>query len=337
MITRAQKVRLGVFVTLTLALFVGTLAVLAGLRLIDRRDTYTVRYHQSLSGLEPGAQVKYNGVRVGSVETIRINPKDVGEVIVTLSLEAGTPIKKDTKAVVNMAGITGLKFIELSGGTSASDFVAPGGEILAGESMFDRLTGRAEAIAEKVEMVVNQIATYTTAERRDRFYAVVDHIDELVVSTRGTIEENRPNVLRITTTLGGSAERLDNTLVELEADAKRTMRAIRQLSESLQHEIDAKQVRRVVANVERVTSDLKQAVEKADVPAVAVEAREFVASARRVSDSLELTILRGREDVFASLSYLLETLENLTEFSRLIRETPSLLLGSSEEQERKLK
>ncbi|HOI08920.1 MAG TPA: MlaD family protein [Myxococcota bacterium] len=337
MITRAQKVRLGVFVAASLALFVGTLVVLAGIRLVERRDTYTVRYHMSLSGLEPGAQVKYNGVRVGSVETIRINPQDVGEVIVTLSLEAGTPIKADTKAVVNLAGITGLKFIELSGGTSGSPFIAPGGEIQPGESIFDRLTGRAEAIAEKIELVVNQIADYTTAEKRERFYQVVDHVDELIVTTRGTIEENRANVLRISTTLGGSAERLDRTLVELEADAKRTLRAIRSLSEGLEREIDARQVRRVVTNVERVTADLKVAVERADVPAMAVQVRDFVGAARRVADSLELTILRGREDVFASLAYLLETLENLTEFSRLIRETPSLLLGSSEEQERKLK
>lgn len=337
MITRAQKVRLGIFVAASLTLFVGTLVVLAGIRLGERRDEYTIRYHMSLSGLEPGAQVKYNGVRVGSVTAIKINPQDVGEVIVRVSLEQGTPIKKDTKAVVNMAGITGLKFIELSGGTSLSEFVAPGGEILAGESMFDRLTGRAESIAEKIELVVNQIATYTTDEKREQFYRVVDHIDELVVTTRGTIEENRPNILRITTTVGGSAERLDKTLIELEADAKRTMRAIRDLSEGLSREVDARQVRRVVSNVERVTADLKRAVEKADVPAMAVQVKEFVSSARRVSDSLELTILRGREDVFASLAYLLETLENLTEFSRLIRETPSLLLGSSDEQERKLK
>jgi len=337
MITRAQKVRLGIFVATTLALFVGTLAVLAGIRLVEKRDEYTVRYHMSLSGLEVGAQVKYNGVRVGSVETIRINPEDVGEVVVTLSLDLGTPIKQDTKAVVNLAGITGLKFIELSGGTSGSAFVAPGGEIQAGESMFDRLTGRAEAIAEKVEIVVNQIAAYTTPENRERLYKVVDHVDELAVTTRGTIEENRANVLRVTTQLGTTIGRLDETLVGLESDAKRTLRAIRTLSESLEREVDAKQVKRVVANVEHVSADLRRAVEQADVPAMALQIKDFVAAARRVADSLELTILRGREDVFASLGYLLETLENLTEFSRLIRETPSLLLGSSEEQERKLK
>ena len=53
----------------------------------------------------------------------------------------------------------GLKFIELTGGTSATEFVKPGSEIAAGESIFDRLTEKAESIAEKIEIVVNQLGT----------------------------------------------------------------------------------------------------------------------------------------------------------------------------------
>jgi len=335
MITRAQKVRLGIFVFASLALFIVTLVSLTGMRLLDKKDTYTIRYHMSLSGLEPGAQVKYNGVRVGSVDSIKINRDDLTETIVTVQLDGGTPIKTDTKAVVNLTGITGLKFIELTGGTSATEFVKPGGEIAAGESIFDRLTGKAESIAEKIEIVVNQIGTYTTDERRDQFYDLLAHIDELVVSVRGVIEDNRENVLRITTTLGGSVERLDKTLAVVEEDTKRAVRAVREISEGVSKEVDPKQVRKIVANLERITGELKTATDKANIPEVAVQTKELVSSAKRVSDVLELTILRGREDVFASLAYLQETLENLTEFSRLIRENPSLLLGGSEEKERK--
>lgn len=335
MISRAQKVRLGIFVFASLALFIVTLVSLTGMRLLDKKDTYAIRYHMSLSGLEPGAQVKYNGVRVGSVDSIKINRDDLTETIVTVQLDGGTPIKTDTKAVVNLTGITGLKFIELTGGTSATEFVKPGGEIAAGESIFDRLTGKAESIAEKIEIVVNQIGTYTTDERRDQFYDLLAHIDELVVSVRGVIEDNRENVLRITTTLGGSVERLDKTLAVVEEDTKRAVRAVREISEGVSKEVDPKQVRKIVANLERITGELKTATDKANIPEVTVQTKELVSSAKRVSDVLELTILRGREDVFASLAYLQETLENLTEFSRLIRENPSLLLGGSEEKERK--
>jgi len=155
MITAAQKVRLGVFVTLTTLIFVGTLAVLTGLRLSEQRDTYFIRYRMSLSGLEPSAQVKLNGVRVGRVDGIRIDRDDPNVVIVDVSLDRGTPVKKDAKAVVTLAGITGLKYIELTGGSREAAFIEPGGEIPAGESVLDRLTGRAEDIAECVRWALS--------------------------------------------------------------------------------------------------------------------------------------------------------------------------------------
>ena len=102
MITRAQKVRLGVFLTVSSTLLIGTLAVLAGLRLAEERDTYTIRYHMSLSGLEAGSPVKFNGVRVGRVDSIRIDREDPATVVVAVSLDAGTPVKKDTRAIVNL-------------------------------------------------------------------------------------------------------------------------------------------------------------------------------------------------------------------------------------------
>lgn len=50
MISRAQKVRLGIFVFASLALFIVTLVSLTGMRLLDKKDTYAIRYHMSLSG-----------------------------------------------------------------------------------------------------------------------------------------------------------------------------------------------------------------------------------------------------------------------------------------------
>jgi phospholipid/cholesterol/gamma-HCH transport system substrate-binding protein len=336
MITRAQKVRLGLFVAVSLTLFVGTIVVLTGLRLAETRDYYTVRYRMSLSGLESGAQVKFNGVRVGRVDEIRINPADVAEVIVRLSLDEGTPVKKDTKAVVNLAGITGLKFIELSGGTSDSPFVEPGGEIEPGESIFDRLTGRADVIAEKIELAVNRINLFLEDENRNRIMKVVDEIDALVVSVTATIEENRPHVLQVTTAMGESAEALAGDVVPIGKDATRAVKAFRELAENLRDGVDRAQVRRIVGNVDKIAGNIRTAVDDADIAGLAKDARGMVGAGRRVAENIDLTVLRIREDLYAALSYLLDTMENLAEFSRVIRESPGALLSDSEEPQRKL-
>ncbi len=77
-VTRAQKVRLGAFLAIGITAVVGGLVVLAGAKLGEKRDAYTVRYDQaevSLSGLEVGSPVRYSGIKVGRVDAIGIDPK----------------------------------------------------------------------------------------------------------------------------------------------------------------------------------------------------------------------------------------------------------------------
>ena len=71
-LTKAQKVRLGVFIASGTTLFLGSLLTLAGLKAWEKRDYYSVRFKDSVSGLEKSAQVRYQGLRVGRVESMRI-------------------------------------------------------------------------------------------------------------------------------------------------------------------------------------------------------------------------------------------------------------------------
>jgi ABC-type transporter Mla subunit MlaD len=336
MITRTQKVRLGVFLTVSTTLLVGTLAVLGGLRLAEDRDTYTIRYQMSLSGLEAGSPVKFNGIRVGRVDSIRIDRDDPATVVVGVSLDAGTPVKKDAKAIVNLAGITGLKFIELSGGTAESAFIPPGGQIPAGESTLDRLTVRAEDIAERIQILVEQLNRLSSDENQKKILAVVDHVDGLVLSATGTIEENRPAVRDLTASLKSAGDRVDSAVRTLEVEATAAVRALRQVSERVRDEVEPTRVRSIVTNVERISAQVRVAVDKADLPTVGAQFKDLMTALQRTVRNIDTTVLRGREDLFGSLTYLLETMENLSEFSRQIRENPSLLLGGAEEKERKL-
>mgnify|MGYP003564474005 CR=1 FL=1 len=114
MATKAQKIRLGVFMLLAFLLLVGTVGTLAGIQMWNPRDIYFVSYKESVSGLDIGSAVKMKGVRVGPVETIKVAP-DTESVRVELALDPGTPITVDNKAVGMSIGITGLKVIELTG------------------------------------------------------------------------------------------------------------------------------------------------------------------------------------------------------------------------------
>lgn len=80
-------------------------------------DTYLVYMSESVAGLSTDASVKYKGVNVGTVQQLGISPHNSEEVELRLQIVRSTPIKTDTTAQLKSFGITGLAFIELSGGS----------------------------------------------------------------------------------------------------------------------------------------------------------------------------------------------------------------------------
>lgn len=123
----------------------------------------------------------------------------------------------------------------------------------------------------------------------------------------------------------------------LEADLTAASRSIRVLAERLEKEVEPGRVRAIAGNLDRIAAQMRTAVDRANLPEIGARADDLVATALRVAQNLNVLVQKGREDLFAALQYLLETLENLTEFSRQIRENPGSLLGGGEEKERKLR
>src|SRR5690606_42007601 len=68
----------------------------------------------SVRGLTKGSQVRYKGLKVGRVQDVRIAPDNPYKVEVTLEVEQTTPILSNTRASVQMQGVTGLSYIALN-------------------------------------------------------------------------------------------------------------------------------------------------------------------------------------------------------------------------------
>ena len=74
----------------------------------------------SVAGLNIGSSIKYRGFDVGSIKEIKLNPNNSEEIQIDITIKKGTPIKEDNFAVLGNLGITGLKYIELKGGSNNS-------------------------------------------------------------------------------------------------------------------------------------------------------------------------------------------------------------------------
>jgi len=81
---------------------------------------YRIHFPDSVSGLAVGDPVKFRGIDVGTVKSLSIDPDDSRLVLVDLRLRKETPVKTDTRASLALKGITGVVYIELSGGDPAA-------------------------------------------------------------------------------------------------------------------------------------------------------------------------------------------------------------------------
>ena len=317
-VTRAQKVRLGIFIGVGLTVLVGGLLILAGSKLGEKRDLYAVRFREagvSLNGLDVGSPVKYSGIRIGRVDAVRIDPDDVSVILVELSLDHKTPVAEDSKANLGSQGITGLKYIELTRGTSGARVRRPGEEIPPGTSLFDTLSASAEQIAKKVETVLDRVSDMTGPDQKDRIARVLERTEALLTTVDAMLTENRESLKSL-------AEQVAIVSTELAGTAKQ---ANALLGEATQL------VRNAKATPARLNAFLEQGT------AVLAESRAVLGpdGLQRTLGAVNAVIGQTRQQLVEAIGLVREAAENASAFTQKLRDDPSLLLrgGGSDEGE----
>ena len=316
MVTRAQRVRLGIFIMVAVLALVISIGVIVAPRFLEEWDIYYIGFRNvSVSGLQEGSAVKYQGLQVGYVSDISIDPEDIRRVIVEVSLEEGTPIKNDTEAQIAMLGITGLKIIELKSGSREAESLAPGSFINAGKSITEEISGHAESLAAKSEIILNNLAEFTRKENLDAFVKLVDQsnrtmneIEQLVRNNRRYVNGTLENTLMF-------SERLDT----LSNNANRILVNVEEFTGS-------DTLRQIARNLADVTSALKEA----ELVQLFKEINTTLEKTNNMLRDVEISFAKSRTDLVYTIERLKETSDNLTQFSRLISEDPSVLLWGAE-------
>ncbi len=119
--TKVNYTIVGAFVLVLGAVLIGgALWLASGGTLQKKYDLYLAIMDESVAGLNLNAPVKYNGVDVGKVREIQLDPGNPERVRLMFAIERGTPVKEDTIAVLKTQGLTGIAYVELSGGARDS-------------------------------------------------------------------------------------------------------------------------------------------------------------------------------------------------------------------------
>ena len=190
--TKANYVSIGAF-TFAVAVAAVLFGLFAARFATDRAwDHYEILFNESVIGLSDGSPVLYNGVSVGRVTEIDLNPDDIRQVLVTVEIDADVPIYTDTVATIRLTGLTGTAAIQLSGGTPDASLLSdtdPGRRprIDAVASPLTRLLESSEGIVVTANNVMNRLSRLLSDDN-------VAHVGEtLAAIERFSTELNRPD------------------------------------------------------------------------------------------------------------------------------------------------
>jgi phospholipid/cholesterol/gamma-HCH transport system substrate-binding protein len=91
---------------------------------IGARAVYRVRFESPVSGLLVGSAVLFNGMRVGEVTSLGLNPQTPKEITAAVAIDPTTPVRSDTHVGIDFQGLTGAPVILLTGGSPSAPLLA---------------------------------------------------------------------------------------------------------------------------------------------------------------------------------------------------------------------
>lgn len=116
--TKAHHALVGFFVVF-LVLAGGFFVLWLGQQTFQQEYSYyDVVFDGPVRGLREAGEVRFNGIQVGEVTQISLDPQNPNRVIARVRLQAETPVRVDSSAQLEPQGLTGLSYIQISGGTA---------------------------------------------------------------------------------------------------------------------------------------------------------------------------------------------------------------------------
>jgi len=275
----------GVFVLLLgAALIGGVLWFSSGKSYNQVYDIYQTYMSESVSGLNLNAPVRYRGVEVGQVQEIRLAPGNVEQVQLTLGILRGTPIKADTIALLQTHGLTGITFVELSGGShDGLTLQAKEGErypiIQSGPSLITRLDTSVTALLGNLNRTSQNINTLLDADNRKAIKNTLKDVESLSHTLAARQAE-------IDSSLKNAAQTLDNTA--------RFSGELPQLAQRIQHSTAtfdrmSDELTRAATSTRTAMDDTRQFTSETlpEIHQLVLELHDLTQSLQRVSGELE--------------------------------------------------
>lgn len=240
---RAHALAAGLFVLVLTIASVAALFWFGGKREVTRELIVVTR--QNVTGLNPQSQVRYRGIPVGKVKDIRLDPKEMRDILITIEVKQELPLTEGTTARLGYQGVTGLAHVLLEdSGTDADKLIADSGHlprIQMQPSLLQELSDSGAGLLREAKEVVLSLKAILNEDNRKKINLILTHLekgsqgmkpamDNLNASLAGLrkvlSEENAGKLARAMTEAGPLMSETRGLVVKLQAVSDKLDRVI---------------------------------------------------------------------------------------------------------------
>ena len=303
--TRASYALIGASLLLGLAALAAFVLWLGQMQFNRAYAEYNVVFDGAVNGLSEGGQVRYLGINVGEVMDLSINANDNQQVIARIRIEAETPVREDSKAYLDFAGLTGVTFIQIRPGSpSAQRLPVRMGENL---SVIDTERTQLEEIFEggqdlmaNAQVTITRLNSLLNSENTETFSEILNNIEALT----GTLANDEDLVAGVTRALEALADAGD--AVGDAADS------FNQVGSNVQVSLDD-----ITKDVQALIADAREAVKTAEQ--AIVETQDGVMT---TIDSIQAPTAKTFEEINRLSSEMRLLVRRLDNLAREIEQNP---------------
>ena len=314
--SRAEQVWVGLFVLIAVGLLIAAALAVSGAfgsGTVPHRS-----YFKFAGGLEPGAAVRFGGMKAGSVLAVHIDPEDSTRIEVDFSIGQGIPLKTDSVAKITSLGPLGDNYLELTTGTRRAPKAAPGSTVKSSPTFnFNDLGEMIAGLQPMVQQVLEKLNL-----RLDELQVTVARVNDLMN------DKNRAN-------LSHSLSTVNSMLSEDRPKVTATLDNVQAASTQLKSLIE--DLRKTMAQADDALDHINAVVleNRKDLRSSVKELRETLLSASSVMNQLNQTLDSNSGNIDEILANVRVATQNLKELTRKLERRPYTLIRADRRKERK--
>ncbi len=223
--TQANYTIVGFFTVLVIAAAFGFVYWMAEYGRSGPMAELIVRIPGSANGLSVGSPVRFNGIQVGSVQTLSIDADDPQYSLAFTEVRSDAPIYPSTKAALEIQGLTGAAYIELSGGRKEDKNIlqqalesGKRAVIVADQSSVTNLLATADKILDRANDAVGDVQGFVRDARGPLTKTLqnAETFSDALAKNSGNIDSFLQSVGDLSNTVRNVSGRVDSTLAAVE-------------------------------------------------------------------------------------------------------------------------